>query len=220
MRLGCTGCFTLLLVLGLVAGGVSFGVSAIKGAFEAPEVRSEASSHEDGLRAQQKIFALVAHGGRQAHRGSHEPIVLSASEISAFLSRHLADVAEVGITDVTARLPGDGVVEFAGRVPLRALLRETMVARGAEFLASRWLDQRVWLRLRARPRVDPSASRPDRRYLRLDVERFWLGRQRLPTVTLWLLLAPATVRVFQWPLPDAVHTISVETGQVVIRSAS
>ena len=63
-------------------------------------------------------------------------------------------------------------------------------------------------------------SEGPRRQLRLDVESFAVGRQRLPARALRLLLDPAALGLLQWPLPEHVERVSIEPGRVVIRGAS
>src|SRR5207249_11061781 len=80
----------------------------------------------------------------------------------------------------------------------------------------RWVDRPVWLRLRARTQVEPAPS-GQRRFLRLDVERLYLGRTRLPAVAHRLLLSPMALKLLLWPLPAGIDDIRVERQQVVIR---
>ena len=72
----------------------------------------------------------------------------------------------------------------------------------------------------AHARVEPGVTRRERRYLRLDVREFAVGRQGLPAVLLRILLDPRTLGVLRWPLPDSIEAITIEPGRVVIRLAS
>lgn len=220
MRLGCGGCLTaafLLLVGGAAVGGTLWGAFR---AFQEPEFHMPAGTPADGVRVQQKFFEIARRGGRPGRSGSAEPVSLSEPEVNAFLSHHLADAAELPLTDIGVRLVGDGVVEVAGRLPLRHLLSEPPVSAAADLLPERWLGRPVWLRLRARVRVEPGAARGERRYLRLDLEEFKVGRQRLPAPTLRHLLSPAALRVLRWQVPNGVEAITIEAGRAVIRTAS
>src|SRR5437899_2412778 len=82
------------------------------------------------------------------------------------------------------------------------------------------LERPVWLMIRAHARVEPGVTRRERRYLRLDVREFAVGRQGLPAVLLRILLDPRTLGVLRWPLPDSIEAITIEPGRVVIRLAS
>jgi hypothetical protein len=142
--------------------------------------------------------------------------VLTEAEVEALLSRYLPAAAELPLTGIRLELPGGDQVEFAGQVPLRAVLAELPLAAGADLLPLRWLEHPVWIRLGARARTDIGPT-SQRRYLRLDVDRFWVGRRRLPALLLRVALSPLTLRVLQWPLPPSVEEIRLETGQVVMR---
>src|SRR5712664_1201855 len=61
-------------------------------------------------------------------------------------------------------------------------------------------------------RVDEGAPRQ----LRLDVEDFAVGRQRLPAAALRLLLDPAAVGLLRWPLPQDFDSVIIEPGRVII----
>ncbi|HET9491984.1 MAG TPA: hypothetical protein VFR64_19820 [Methylomirabilota bacterium] len=53
-----------------------------------------------------------------------------------------------------------------------------------------------------------------RRYMRLRIERFWLGRRRLPAILPRLMLSPATLRVLHFRLPDSVAEVSLQAGRI------
>jgi hypothetical protein len=144
---------------------------------------------------------------------------LSEKEVARLLARELPAAGEVPLTAVTVRLPGDGRLEVAGRLPLRVLLNEGPLAGAVEMLPSAWSERPVWVRLRARAHVESSAGGL-RRYLRLDVERFWIGRRRLPSLLPRLLFSPTTLGLFRWPLPAPVAEVRLETGRVVITTTS
>src|SRR5262244_3530332 len=106
--------------------------------------------------------------------------------------------------------------ELAIRLPLRILLAETPMSSILDLSPARWVDRPVWLRLRARTQVEAAPS-GQRRFLRLDVERFYLGRTRLPAVAHRLVLSPMALKLLLWPLPAGIEDIKVEPHQVVIR---
>ena len=220
MRLGCGGCLGAALVgmIGVAAvGGAAWGVFRV---LQTPDTPTAVGTPADGLAAQQKLYEIVRRGARRPGRaGSAEAVTLTEREVNAFLARHLAEAAELPLTDIGVRLVGGGVLEIVGRLPLRHLLGESPVSALADVLPERWLGHRAWIHLRARARVEPGGSRGQRRYLRLDVERFQVGRQRLPALTLRHLLSPSALRVLRWPLPDGVEAITLEAGRAVIRTA-
>lgn len=215
MRLGCAGCLVSILIVVLVIAGVASTLVALVRAMDEPDIVLPVPGAADGIRAQQKLYD-VALGSR----GGAKEIMLTEAELNAFLARHLADAAELPFTGMVVRLVGQDVIEFVGRVSARHLLSELPLASLGSLLPARWIDRPAWLSLRARVGLERGASREQRRYLRLDVERFALGRQRLPSVLVRLLFSPATLRIFRWRLPDTVESLRVGPGRVVIRTAS
>jgi hypothetical protein len=181
-----------------------------------PDIAAPPTTAADGQRAQQKIFDVM----RRAGGGRPHTVTLSEREVNAFLSRHLGDAADLPLRNVAVRLPADAHADLAGQVPLRQLLGEGPAGVVGAVVPGSWLDHRVWLSLHARVTLESSETRRDRRYLRLDVERFWLGRLRLPAVLLRLLLDPTALRLLRWPMPDAIEGLRIEPGRLVIQTAS
>jgi hypothetical protein len=214
VRLGCLGCLGLIAILLGVAELSKVGFQALR----EPEFHAPIPAPGDGARAQRKIYEIARP--RSGQRTAAEPIVLTQGELNAFLSRHLAEAAELPLSDIRLRLEADGTVEFLGRLPLAHLVSEPPLSELADALPARWLERQVWLRMRARVRLEPGATRRERRYLRLDVSEFAVGRQRLPALLPRILLDPQTLSVLRWPLPGSIEGITVETGRVVIRLAS
>ncbi len=209
MRVGCAVLVaTIVVVCGLVAGSLWIGSRML----QEPEVPVAAGTTEDGVRGQQKIYAIIRGAGRAT--GRTRQIVLSEPELNAFLSRHLAEAATIPFGPGAVRLVGDGMIEFKGQVPLRHVLAI------ANLLPATWLEQPVWLHLWARASLEVGAARGQRRYLRLDIERLALGRQPLPGVLPLLLLNPVILSQLRLRMPETVEAITIETRMVVIRIAS
>ena len=209
MRVGCAVLVaTIVVVCGLVAGSLWIGSRML----QEPEVPVAAGTTEDGVRGQQKIYAIIRGAGRAT--GRTRQIVLSEPELNAFLSRHLAEAATIPFGPGAVRLVGDGMIEFKGQVPLRQVLAI------ANLLPATWLEQPVWLHLWARASLEVGAARGQRRYLRLDIERLALGRQPLPGVLPLLLLNPVILSQLRLRIPETVEAITIETRMVVIRIAS
>lgn len=215
MRLGCLGCLAVLILVALVAGSAWLAFRIL----QEPAFPVVPATAADGARAQQKIFEVVRRGaGRDGT--NREPVVLSERELAAFLSRHLAEATDVPFSDIGLRLAASGIAEFKGRLPLRHLLTEPPLSAFAGAVPTAWLERPVWLRLGARAHIEPGTTRAQRRYLRLEVIEFAVGRQWLPTPFVRLLLDPATLRVLRWPVPDRVEAVTIEKGRVLIRIAS
>jgi hypothetical protein len=215
MRLGCLGCLALLIAVLSTAAALRLGIQAIR----EPDVTGVATTPEDGRRAQQKIFQIMRRGAHGGEKDGHS-IVLSERELDAFLSRHLAEVAEQPLSDIGLRLPGDGIVEFRARLPIGHLMTETPLSAVADVLPASWLERRVWLRVGARPQLEAGGRLHERRHLRFEVTEFSVGRQRLPAILLRVLVDPRTLGLLRWPVPDGIDTVTVEAGRVVVRVAS
>lgn len=199
--------FRTVATLGLLAWGIGWlgtGLMATPNVGGTPAPAASTSS---------KLSRLATE---KSHPGA---TTLSEREVARLLARELPATGEVPLTGVTVKLPGDGKVEVAGRLPLRALLNEAPLAGAVQMLPAAWTERPVWVRLRARAQIEPSAGGP-RRYLRLDVERFWIGRRRLPSLLPRILFSPTTLGLFRWPLPAPVAEVRLETGRVVITTAS
>ncbi len=212
LRLGCLGCLTVIVLVALV-GVTGWGIVQ---AMRAPDIALAPTSAADGVRAQQKIFEIL----RRAGSGRPHTVSLSEREVNAFLSRHLAEAADLPLRNLAVRLPGDGRAEIAGQLPLSQLLGVAPFSALAGVLPRAWLDRGVWLSLRTRVTLEGGEGARARRHLRLDVERFWLGRLRLPEVMLRVLLDPAALRLLRSPMPEAIDGLRIEPGRLVIQAAS
>ena len=211
LRLGCFGCLSVLIMVALVAA-LGYGVVQ---AGRAPDFVGTPTTAADGQRAQQKIFEIV----RRAGGGRPHTVTLSDREVNAFLSRHLADAAELPLRNIAVRLPGEGEADIAGQLPWRQILGVPPLSTLAGLVPAAWLERGAWLSIRARATLESHGPR-DRKQLRLDVQRFSIGRLRLPEVLMRVLLDPSALRLLRWPMPDAIEGLRVEPGRLVIQSAS
>jgi len=212
LRLGCCGCLTILILATFVTGA-GWGVFQIT---RPPVIAGTPTSPADGLRAQQKIFDIA----RRAGDGRRRAISLSEPELNAFLSRHLGESADLPLRNLAVRLPSDGVAEIAGQVPLRQLLAQAPFSALNTVVSPNWLERSVWLAVRARVTLDTGGGTREPRRLRLDVERFWLGRLPLPEVMLRVLLDPAALRLLRSPIAETIESIRIEPGRLIIQAGS
>ena len=210
MRLGCSGCLGAVVTLALVALLVGGTVGATVRMLAHPDVSPPATTAADGARAQRKLFDLA----RPSRRG--EAVVLTEAEINALLARHLVQTRGVRLASPSVQLIGGDRFVLHAQSPLRQLFDETSLGGVADLLPTRWQTRPVWLRVGARVRLEEGP----RRQLRVDVDEFAVGRQRLPAPAVRLLLDPATVGLLQWTLPDHVEHVGIEPDRVVIQTAS
>jgi hypothetical protein len=177
------------------------------------DVPSSPPSREDGLRGQQKIYAIAS-----ARRGSGARVALTEEELNGFITRHVVEIGDLPLSDVSARLIGANVANVFGRVPIASLVNEASAQPIARALPPSWLEHRVWIRLVTNVRVEPGPG--GHRYLRLDVIGFSIGRQPLPALLSRLLLDPTALQWLRWTLPGAVEDVRIEKGQAVVRMAA
>lgn len=207
MRLGCGGCLTSLVMLGLLAtlGTSVWGTSR---ALENPGIAPLRATAEDAARAQQKLFRLV-------RGGATDPIVVSETELNAFISRNV-DRRDLPFDEPAIFLHDGETVDIIGQMPLGRLLAESPLGPIAGLLPERWRARPVWLQVAARAEFE----REPRRQLRLDVRRVTVGQQRLPAIALRLLFEPARLRFVRIAVPATVADIRIQSGRVVIRPTS
>ena len=212
MRPGC-GCGCLTVVLGgvLVLGGVWYG----RGVFERPAASYEVGNPVDGRRAQQKLFELS--GRAPSRRGDQKrvAVTLFEREINAFLARHVSE--DLPLVDGAVHLVGNGVVEVGGRLPLRAVLGDS-VGSTAGLLPRRWAGQPVWIRLRGPLRLEAGTARDGPRRLRLEVESVWVGTRRVPAVVLTVLPEGPILRATRWSVSGTIDSVVVEPGRLTVTS--
>ena len=214
MKLGCVGCFFLtiaILAVLVLAGGalfLSFSFSA------APDVRLVPFSREDGYTAQQKLYEVVL---RQSGRSSRtDPVVLSEREANAFLSRHLAETEGLPLSPLVVRFER-GLVFAQGQTLLRNLFRGPAFTQLLSYVPDKRLDQPVWVTVRARISVEDSIGNANR-YGTVSVTELELGRQRVSSFLLYVMMGPSGAGLFRWRVPAVVEDIQIEEGKATIQT--
>lgn len=217
MKLGCGCTLVLLLIIGLVAGSVWIGIQVLR----SPEFVPVPATAAEGKAAQEKLFDLMQTGASRSRgaRAASSTVVVSERELNAFLARHLEQVGALPLSNIGVRLPAQGRVEIVAQIPLRMLLSEPPFASLGASIPKRWLDRRVWLHFDGNARVESGGS-AGRRYLRLELRRFLVGRQAFPAVLARVVLDPATLTLLRWRLPETVLDVTIEPGRAVVRRAS
>jgi hypothetical protein len=207
VRLGCGGCLTSLVMLGLLAtlGTSVWGMSR---ALQNPGIPAHRATAEDAARAQQKLFRVVRGGGTDA-------VMVSEAELNAFVSRNV-DRRDLPFDDPIIFLHDGDTVDVVGQMPLGRLLADSPLGLLAGLLPERWRAQPVWLRVGTHAEFE----REPRRQLRVDVRRVTVGQQRVPAIALRLLFEPARLRFVRIGVPATVGDIRIQSGRVVIRPTS
>jgi len=209
VRLGCGGCLSTLIVLTVAGGLAAAGGWGLMRCLQSPARDAVAFSREDGTRAQRKLLELARERPRS------EGLVISEAEVNAFVAYHI-DPADFPLRDPIIRLREGGGVDIAGTVTLERVLRESSLTSLADLLPSGWTARPLWLTVNARTRVVTDR----RRTLRLEARRLAIGRQRVPSVLLPLILDPSMLRFMRIGLPRDVQAVRVERGRVVIETTS
>ena len=212
VRRGC-GCGCLTVVLGgmLVLGGAWYG----RGMLDQSNASYEVGNAADGRRAQQKLFELSGRAVSSRRDQRSVTVTLSEREINAFLVRHLSD--ESPLAEGSVHLVGNGTVEVAGHVPIRAVLGNA-VGSFVRALPQRWASQPIWLRLRGPLRLEAGTARPSPRRLRIEVESFWVGSRRVPAAVLTILPEGPALRATRWAVSGTVDSVVVEPGRLTVTS--
>ena len=175
----------------------------------------EVGNSADGRRAQQRLFELSGKATSSRRDQKSVTVTLSEREINAFLVRHLSD--ELPLPEGSVHLVGNGVVEIAGLVPIRAVLGDA-VGSAARALPQRWASQPVWLRLRGPLRLEAGTARPGPRRLRIEVESLWVGSRRVPAAVLTILPEGPAFRATRWAVPGTIDSVVVEPGRLTMTS--
>jgi len=213
VRLGCFGCFFVVigvLALVVVVGGAVFLSLNL---FGAPEVRSVAFSKGDGYSAQQKLYEVVL---RQAGRSSRkDPIVLHEREANAFLSRHLIESAGIPFSPLVVHFE-KGALFAQGQTPLRNLFQGPPFAQIIPYVPDSRLNQPVWVTIRAKIDVEPGIS--NTKHGTVSVTQFELGRQHVGSFLLYAMMGPSGAGLFRWQVPSNVEGVQIEEGQLIIRT--
>jgi hypothetical protein len=207
VRVGCSGCLTTILILGLILM-VGTSVWGTARALQDPALSAVSWTAQDAATAQGKLLRLVRGAAR-------EPIVLSEAEVNAFVSRNV-DPRDLPFDEPAVFLRDNDGVELLGHVPLRRVLAESPLVLLTDVLPHEWLEHPLWLRVVAHVAFE----REPRRQLRLDIRRVTLGRQWMPTVALRLFFDPARLRLVRVPVAESIADVRVERGRAVIRPTS
>jgi hypothetical protein len=207
LKLGCAGCLTVVL-LGAFVLGVGWCVVQI---MRAPEI-DRPTTPADSLQAQKKIFEFLS----RARDRRQQALSLSEPELNAFLGRNLATGDDLPLRNLAIHLRTDNHADIRVQIALRELLALPPLSALTAFVPGRWLDHGLWLTLRARAAVERTGSESRSRRLRLDVERFWLGRLPLPEVVLRLLVDPGALRLLRSPIPETIDGIRIESGRLFV----
>jgi hypothetical protein len=195
----------------LVLGGVWYGL----GMLERTDAAYEIGNAADGRRAQQKLFELSGKPASSRRDQKSVTVTLFEREINAFLVRHLS--GESPLAEGSVHLVGNGTVEVAGHVPIRAVLGDA-VGWWAKAFPQRWATQPVWLRLRGPLRLEAGTARPGLRRLRIEVESFWVGSRRVPAAIMTILPEGPALRATRWAVSGTVDSVVVEPGRLTVTS--
>lgn len=213
MKLGCFGCFTLIVLILAVAVVIAGVLFLSAGIFGTPDVHEVSFSKADGYAAQQKLSEVVL---RQAGRSSRkEPIALTEREANAFLSNHLAEGNRVPLSGLTIKFDR-GSFFAQGQTPLRSLFQGPF-AYLIPYLTGKRLDQPVWVSIRGQISIEAPAGRGTR-YAKVTVLEFMLGRQPINTFLFYVFMGPSGGGLLHWPVPGSVESVRIEQGQAIIRT--
>jgi len=214
MRLGCFGCFFLvvgILVLLILAGGILFLSANV---FDAPIVHQASFSKSDGYSAQQKLFEIASR--QSGHSSRKDAIVLSEREVNAFLTNHLAETAGVPLAPLVVKFD-KGRFMAQGRTPLRNLFRVPPLSTLVSYLPASRLSEPVWVTVRGQVVIEPAIGKSGGRG-EVHVAELEIGRQPVSSYLLYVMLGPSGGGLLRWPTPAVVESVQLEPGRATIRT--
>jgi hypothetical protein len=213
MKIGCFGCLTLIvLVLIVVVGGLGF-IFLSGNILDTPEVRPVKFTRGDGYSAQQKLYELVL---RQSGRSSRrDAVALTEQEANAFLANHLVEAGDLPMDPLMVRFRR-GRLELTGRTPMRHLLQGPPFAQLLPYVKDARVDTPIWVTVKGRIVIEPTAAGASRSYGRLDVTEFALGKQDLGAWLLNVMLGSTASRLTRWQVPSVVEEVKIEDGKALI----
>jgi hypothetical protein len=159
-----------------------------------------------GRRFQGVLAQLLLREGGLSSR--HDPLVLTASEVNAFLAGHV-DVRDSPVWPVWVRLRA-GEVDLGGATTLGMLAAVGLGTRPEGLLPGRVGAHPVWIGISGRIAIRSGRAE-------VVVRRATIGRQRVPVTLLWRLLG-GRPPALTWRMPRVVDRVDVEEGRLVIHT--
>lgn len=191
-----------LLALALVTAGL-VAVLAARLLSAPPAAGLPAPGPGAGARFQGALAQLLL---RQAGLSSgRDPLVVTADEVNGFLSTHF-QAHHLGVDRVAVRLAA-GRLEIAARSSLGRLATRAGVP-AAGLVPDAALAVPVWLVLEGRIRLEGGRAA-------VEVDRLWIGRQRVPPWLFWRVLGTSPSEALSWRAPRVLERIDIEPGRLV-----
>jgi hypothetical protein len=219
VRIGCLGCLSWLVLAAVALGLAAGGYWLVSGTLlEPPQVSGSApgSPRQAELALERAFRAQVAARGLGGSGRRHPvTVALGEADVAAVLAKHLPSASEMPLAVRSLALTAERF-ELVVQLPARALVAPWFPRVLMALLPGPWRDRPVWVRLQGAVRVE-SGAMSRRPYLRTEPTGFWLGRRRLPTGVLRLVLSPASLGLLQWPLPPQVEDVRLEPGRLLVR---
>lgn len=215
MRPGCIGCFLLFVAVAFVAvlaGGFFFMTGNI---MDEPQREVLRWSPAEGSMARAKLYEVAQRDAGQSTR--QDPLILTEREVTALVSRHLAETAGLRFEPFAIKLVR-GQFVLQGRTVLRSLLQGPPFAQLIPYLPPAQLDRLIWITVRGYLSLQPGAQggKPGRG--RVVLTEFNLGKQTVGNWPFSAVMGPAGSRLFDWPVPGGVRDVEIEDGRIVIRT--
>lgn len=215
MKLGCAGCFLLLIglmFLAVVVGGFLFLSGNI---FEEPKFEGLEWSRLDASSARSKFAELVQRDAGSS--GRQDPIFLSEREVNALVARHLAETIGLRFDPFAITLT-QGQFVLQGKTVAGNLLQGPPFAQLASQLPAAQLKRPIWITARGYISLEPGLPGGKSGRARVTLTEFSIGRQPLGTWPFFILMGPTGSGLLKWPVPGTVRDIEIEDRRVVIRT--
>jgi hypothetical protein len=196
LTLGALG----VAVLGLLVG-VGLGIRLLSRPDGADAVALDPGA---GLRFQRAVAELLLRQGGLSSR--QDPVIVSGSELTAFLSQHLV-IRRMALRPVLVQV-GPGWVRIVGRTSAGQLAGRGRVP---VLLPGALADLEVWLGVRGHVQIAGGTAR-------FVMDGASIGRQAVPPSWLWALVGQRPDDLLVWRLPSAVERVELGPGRIVVHT--
>src|SRR5262249_7876647 len=111
----------------------------------------------------------------------------------------------------------EGQLFAQGQTPLRNLFQGPPFAQLFSHISDKRLDQPVWITVRARVNVEGGTGDTSR-YGSVTVTDLELGRQRVSSILIYVIMGRSGGGLFRWKVPAVVDSIQIEPGRALIHT--
>lgn len=195
-----------LLIVGCVVAGAVGGLLLARALALPDEAGGPASDPGAGVRVQSVLAQLLLREAGLSTR--HDPLALTAAEVTAFLAD--VQIRDAPVWPVRVQIAADGV-ELSGVTTVGRLVPAALGSWAGAILPGSIGGQPVWVAVRGQVEVGSGGRAEFRAYSGV------LGRQAIPVALLWRVLG-GRPSALVWRMPRVVERVESEPGRLVIHT--